>query len=129
MDRTKYTTVLFLSGALWNWAVSVALFLVSVLVPGAFVDLGMQVPNTMVWFHCTVGFVGVFGVVYFIAYKDKTARRGIALSGVVEKLFIFTVLLAYFFAGDIGAVGVGLIAVDFVYGVLFLELYVHAPAA
>jgi hypothetical protein len=129
MDRPKYTRILFLSGAVWNWAVAASLFILSVAMPSAFVDLGMQVPNTMVWFHCTVGFVGVFGVVYFIAYRDPSARHGIALSGVVEKFFIFMALMTYFFAGDVGPIGVALVVVDLVYGILFLEVLRHAPAA
>ncbi|MBN2152109.1 MAG: hypothetical protein JW839_11720 [Candidatus Lokiarchaeota archaeon] len=122
MDKDS---LIFLTGAVWNWAVAVSLFVLSVATPSAFLDLGMEIPNAMVWFHCTVGFVGVFGVAYFIAYKDLSARRGMALLGVVEKLFIFVVLFVYFLLEEVGVVGFGLIAVDLVYGMLFLWTLLH----
>ena len=127
MEKTK---LVFLTGATWNVAVSVLFFIMSVVAPSAFTDLGFTIPNTMVYFHSFLGFVGLFGVAFFIAYKDTSARRGIALLGVFEKFLIPGILIGYFFfAGGMGAIILGLCAVDIVYGILFLWIYRHVPAA
>ena len=126
MEKVK---LIFLTGALWNVAVSVLFFILSVVAPSAFTDLGFTIPNTMVYFHSFLGFVGLFGVAFFIAYSDPSARRGIALLGVFEKFLIPGTLIAYFFAGGMGAIILGLCAVDIVYGILFLWIYRHVPAA
>ncbi len=126
MEKIK---LIFLTGAVWNVAVSVVFFIVSVAAPSAFVALGFTIPNTMVYFHSFLGFVGLFGVAFFIAYKDPAARRGIALLGVCEKFLIPGTLIAYFFVGGMGALILGLCAVDIVYGVLFIWILRQAPSA
>ncbi len=121
--------LIFLTGAIWNIAVSVLFFIVSVAAPSAFTVLGFTIPNMMVWFHAFLGFVGLIGVAFFIAYKDPSARRGIALLGVCEKFLIPGTLIGYFFAGGMGAIILGLCAVDIVYGVLFIGILRHSPKA
>jgi hypothetical protein len=124
MEKIK---LIFLTGAVWNVAVSVLFFIVSVVAPSAFTALGFTIPNMMVWFHSFLGFVGLIGVAFFIAYKEPSARRGIALLGVCEKFLIPGTLIAYFFVGGMGAIILGLCAVDIAYGIMFIWILRHAP--
>ena len=126
MERIK---LIFLTGAFWNIAVSALFFIVSVAAPSAFTDLGFTIPNTMVYFHSFLGFVGLIGVAFFIAYNDPSARRGIALLGVCEKFLIPGILIGYFFAGGMGALILGLCAVDIAYGILFIWILRQKPSA
>jgi hypothetical protein len=126
MEKIK---LIFLTGAIWNLAVAVLFFIVSVVAPSAFVDLGFLIPNTMVWFHSFLGFVGLFGVAFYIAYKDPSARRGIALLGVFEKFLIPGTLIAYFFDGGMGAIILGLCAVDIAYGIMFIWILRQSPTS
>ncbi|MEX2683619.1 MAG: hypothetical protein Q6373_018735 [Candidatus Sigynarchaeota archaeon] len=122
-------SIIFLTGAIWNIVASALFFLVSVVAPSAFTILGFTIPNMMVWFHTFLGFVGLIGVAFLIAYKDPPARRGIALLGACEKFFIPGILVGYFFAGGMGAIILGLCAVDVVYGVLFTWILLHEPSS
>ncbi|NMC04495.1 MAG: hypothetical protein GYA24_04745 [Candidatus Lokiarchaeota archaeon] len=125
----KKIDLIFLTGAIWNWAVSIVFFIMSVAIPSAFTDLGFIVPNTMVYFHSFLAFVGLFGIAFFIACKDPPARHGIALLGAFEKFLIPSILIGYFFVGGMGVIILGLTAVDIVYGVLFIWILRQAPAA
>jgi len=127
MDKQS---LIFLSGSIWNIAMSALFFIVSVVAPSAFTILGFTIPNMMVYFHCFLAFVALIGVAFFIAYKDPAARRGIALLGVLEKFLIPGILIAYFFAvGGMGAIILGLCAVDIVYGVLFVWILLRKPGS
>ncbi len=126
MEKIK---LIFLTGAIWNLAVSALFFIVSVAAPTTFTDLGFTIPNTMVYFHSFLAFVGLIGVAFFIAYKDPSARRGIALLGACEKFLIPGILTGYFFAGGMGALILGLCAVDIAYGILFIWILRQKPSA
>nr|MDO8111669.1 hypothetical protein [Candidatus Sigynarchaeota archaeon] len=122
MDRTIYQKRLLVIAALWNWAVTGVFFTLSVAMPSAFVTLGFVIPNSMLWFHCSIGIVGVFGVAYMVASRDPKANRGLLMVCVVEKFFFFLVFTIYFFIGDVSIVGLLVVVVDLAFGILFLEV-------
>jgi len=126
MDKIHYYKLLFLVAAIWNWAVAVLFFLIAIVAPTTFETLGMAIPNSMAWFESAMTFIGVFGVAFFIASRDPEANRGIAMTGVVEKFLIFTVLATYYFMGEVTIMVLLMVIVDLAFGFLFLENVLHS---
>ena len=121
IDRKKYYGKLFVSCAIWNWAVAVVFFFVSIMIPEALEALGITIPQSMVSFHSSLALVFVFGVAYYIAGKKIEENKGIVIMGVVEKYLIFTVGTVYFFTGDLTFLPYLIFVVDLTYGILFTE--------
>jgi hypothetical protein len=122
MDKLLYYKRMLIIAAFWNWAVTAIFFTMSVAMPSAFTFLGMATPGSLLWFHSTIGIVGMFGVGYFIASRDPAKHRGLMEMCVVEKFFFFTVFTVYFAIGEASPPALFIVIVDLVFGVLFLEL-------
>ncbi len=122
MERALYEARMFLAGAIWNWAVVIVFFTLSVAQPGMFVDFGMVVPNSMVWFHSLLGYVFIFGIGLYVISRNVQGNRGLITVSVIEKIFIFTVSLVYYVLGDAGLILLVVVIVDLAFGALFLDV-------
>nr|MDO8118965.1 hypothetical protein [Candidatus Sigynarchaeota archaeon] len=125
MDRAVYEKRMFLAGAIWNWAVAAIFFVLSVAMPALFIDFGMVIPNSMVWFHSLLGYVFIFGIALYVIHKNVQANRGLILICFIEKVFIFIVSLVYFVIGEAGLILLVVVIVDLVLGILFLDVLLH----
>lgn len=126
MDRNKYYKYMFLSGAIWNWAVGILFTLLSIfLLPTLASLFGLLVPPSLIFVHSFLALVFAVGVGLFIISRDITKNHGIAQMCVVEKFLIFIVILVYFFLGDCNIFLVIPVIVDLIYGILFLEFAIN----
>lgn len=126
LEKTKYYKYLFLIGAIWNWAVAIILFLVSIfMVDLAASIFGMAIPPSFIWFHIVVCIIFIFGIGYYIVGRDLTKNRGIVILGVLEKYLFFTAFLIYFLLGDINILPILLTIVDVIFSCLFLEFLIN----
>ncbi len=126
LEKKKYYEYLFLIGAIWNWFVAISLFLMSIFMLDFTAALfEMEIPPSLVWFHVVVGVVFIFGFGYYLVSRDLGKNHGVVILGILEKFMFFIVLLIYFFLGDFNFFAVLLVAVDFVFGCLYLEFLIN----
>ena len=122
MDRKKYYKYMFLSGAIWNWAIGILFTLLTFFfLPVAAPLLGISIPPSLLFMHGFLVFVFLIGIGLYIISRDINKNRGIVQICVIEKFSIFTVFLIYFILGDFNIILFLPVVVDLIYGILFLE--------
>jgi len=117
MEREGYYKKLFFVGALWNWGATVPLFFFYGFI---FTLLGEKVPVFPVWLQLFLALAFVFGIGYYWVSKDLS-RVEIVKMGAIGKILVFIIPLYYAIRGDIGWIVVGIVFVDLVFAVLFIE--------
>ncbi|MBE9537709.1 MAG: hypothetical protein IMF06_01435 [Proteobacteria bacterium] len=133
MNETKvrYYKKMFLSGAVFNWCAALLFFF-------AFEDMYIfmggdavpQAPLFNLFLQLVSSLVFLFGCIYYAISRDpdSPASRQLAIVGAVGKLLFFSFFTTYAIAGDIPMALAALVAVDFIYAVLFFE-YIRSQAA
>ena len=121
MEKKEYYKYLFLLAAVWNWAVSILLLVLSLLTPDIITDFGVEIPPSLVFLQMLFVLVGIFGIGFFLVYLDINTNHGIVQMSVVEKVSFFLVFLIYFIIGDVGILVLLLVIVDLIFGLLFIE--------
>ncbi len=132
MDKTKPTLfksgemrlnapsghrTLFFSAALFNWTVA-AIFLL--FYRPIFQLIGISpVPHNPVYLHLFACMVALFGLAYYWAAKNLEKNRNLVQLGIIGKLSIFTLVLAYGLSGSVSWQFSALVSVDLVYAILF----------
>ena len=126
MDKNKYYKWLFLTGAVWNIAVGLLCIIVTIfLLDFAVPIFGMDIPPSLIWLHFYFGFVAIFGIGYYLVYRDINKNHGIVILGIMEKFLVFIIAIIYFILGDINLISLLLVSIDLLYGGLFLEFLLH----
>jgi hypothetical protein len=117
VDRSSLSP-LFLSAALFNWVVAIALFFV----PQGFLRLFHITPGVdqAFWVREFAGLVFMFGVGYFWAARDLAANAKIVRLAVPAKTAVVLVALLSVITGDISWQILIPVSVDGIYAVLFL---------
>ena len=85
----------------------------------------MAIPPSLCWFHVVAGIIFLFGVGYYIIWRDLSQNRGLVVLGVIEKFFFFAIILIYHLLGHFNFLAVLLVIVDAVFGGLYLEFLVN----
>jgi len=125
MEKKEYYKNLFLLAAIWNWIVAISLLLLSFVAPDVMTLFGVDIPPSLVFLQMLFLLVGIFGVGFFIIYRDVESNHGIIQMSVLEKLSFFVVFLIYFIIGDVGFLVVLLVIVDLIFGILFIEFLLN----
>ncbi len=125
MEKKEYYKNLFLLAAIWNWIVAISLLLLSFVAPDVMTFFGVDIPPSLVFLQMLFLLVGIFGVGFFIIYRDVESNHGIIQMSVLEKLSFFVVFLIYFIIGDVGFLVVLLVIVDLIFGILFIEFLLN----
>jgi len=125
MEKKEYYKYLFLLASVWNWAVSISLLVLSLVIPNIIVDFGVKIPPSLVFLQMLFVLVGIFGVGFIIVYRDIESNHGIVQMSVIEKVSFFVVFLIYFIIGDVGLLVLMLVIVDLVFGLLFIEFLLN----
>lgn len=86
-----------------------------------FVAVGLEIPNSMLWFDSFMGLVFVFGIGFYIASTDMKQNHGLILMACFEKITVFIIPTLWFFLGQ-ASIWVVLVATgDLILGLLFIE--------
>lgn len=112
---------MFLSAAIWNWALAIVFIVLPRIDMNYFVAVGLEIPNTMLWFDAFMGMVFVFGIGFYIVSTDVSQNHGLILMACFEKTTVFLIPMMWFFLGQ-GSLWVVLVATgDLIFGLLFIE--------
>jgi len=115
----KAIRTVFLTGAIFNWLVGLALLYDAGLLFGLF---GVTpLPSEPLFLQLFAWLVIVFGVGYFWVYRDPVANAPIARLGILGKLSVVFVCLACVFAQVASWQLLILASGDLVYAVLFWQ--------
>jgi hypothetical protein len=125
MEKKEYYKYLYLLAAIWNWIVAISLLLLSFVTPDVMISFGVDIPPSLVFLQMLFVLVGIFGVGFFIIYRDIESNHGIVQMSVLEKLLFFLVFLIYFIIGDVGILVLLLVTVDLIFGILFIEFLLN----
>ena len=112
---------MFTAAALWNWALAFGFLALSRIDINLFLAFGLDVPNTMLWFDSFMGLVFVFGVGFYLVSKNVKENHGLIQMACIEKILVFIIPLFWFFLGQASIWVVGFVAVDLIFGFLFIE--------
>ena len=98
---------MFLTAATWNWILAIAFFTLPRIDVGNFEVVGLEIPNTMLWFDSLMGLIFVFGIGFYIVSQNMIENHGLIMMAVFENLVLpcgcYMVLLWTGFAlGSIG---------------------------
>ena len=121
MDRERYHRMMFLTAAIWNWVLGAAFFILPRIDMEYFTLTGLVIPNSLLWFDSFVGLVFIFGIGYFLVSQNMMENHGIIKMALFEKNWVFIVGVVWFFLGQASLLVVAFVAVDFFFGLLFLE--------
>lgn len=107
---------LFLVGAIFNWIVGASLAFDT---NGMAAAMGLEVVAYHPFYSPVAGwFVVVFGLLYFFVSRDLD-NRAIALGGLIGKLGVSFIVWAAWWRGLVPGSMAGLVAIDFVFALLF----------
>lgn len=114
---------LFFSAALFNWSVAIT-FLFAY--QPVFDLIGLSpVPQNPIYLHLFACLVAIFGLAYYWAGKDLKKNRNLVRLGIIGKLTVFALPLAYCLAGYISWQLPALASADLVFAVLFANALRH----
>ncbi|MFW9832703.1 MAG: hypothetical protein ACFFEK_01805 [Candidatus Thorarchaeota archaeon] len=121
MDRERYHRLVFLCAAIWNWVLAIVFLALPRIDMNYFVAVGLEIPNSMLWFDSFMGLVFVFGIGFYIASTDMKQNHGLILMACFEKITVFIIPTLWFFLGQ-ASIWVVLVATgDLILGLLFIE--------
>jgi hypothetical protein len=79
-------------------------------------------PPSFLWFHLFFGLVAVLGWGYHLVAQDPHRNRNIIKLGAVGKLWVVALIVGAWWAGQLTLLTVAAVAVDFVFGLLFIDV-------
>ena len=121
LNRERYHRYMFITAALWNWALAIGFLLLSRIDINLFLAFGLTIPNTMLWFDSFMGMVFVFGIGFYIVSKNMKENHGLILMACFEKFIVFIIPMSWFILGQASIWVVGFVTVDLIFGLLFIE--------
>ncbi|MFQ5979989.1 MAG: hypothetical protein ACE5OZ_17800 [Candidatus Heimdallarchaeota archaeon] len=121
MERSEYNRYLFLIGAIWNWAIAVALTAISLIDEDQLEMLSDDIPANFLYFHILMALVFAFGIGYYWVSLDFDKNRDLVKAGIIAKVLVFVIAIAYLINGDANLTGLGAPLGDLIFAALFLE--------
>ncbi len=112
---------MFLIAALWNWILAIAFFTLPRIDVGNFAVVGLEIPNTMLWFDSLMGLIFVFGIGFYIVSQNMMENHGLIKMAVSEKFWFFLAGVSWFFLGQSSLWVVLFVTGDLIFGLLFIE--------
>lgn len=117
MNAENQHRYLFFSAALFNWSVAIT-FLFAY--QPMFELIGISpVPQNPIYLHLFACLVAIFGLAYYWAGKDLKKNRNLVRLGIIGKLIVFALPLAYWLAGHISWQLPALASADLIFAILF----------
>ncbi len=88
---------------------------------GNFAVVGLEIPNTMLWFDSLMGLIFVFGIGFYFVSQNMMENHGLITMAVFEKTWFFLAGVTWFFLGQASLWVVLFATVDLIFGILFIE--------
>lgn len=108
---------LFLSASVFNWIIAIT-FLFAY--QSVFSLIGLKpTPQNPIYLHLFACLVAVFGLAYYWVSKDLEKNRNLIRLGIIGKLTVFSLPLAYCLAGYISWQLPVLASFDLIFAILF----------
>ena len=121
MDRSGYHRLLFVIAAIWNWVLAVLFLVLPRININYFLLGGSSIPPTLIWFDCFMGEVFAFGIGFYLVSLNPKQNHGLIEIAIFEKLWVFVMGLGYFLIAQASALLLSIVAVDLLFGLLFIE--------
>ncbi|MBN1899496.1 MAG: hypothetical protein JW827_12030 [Spirochaetes bacterium] len=116
--KKKYYEYLFLTGAIWNWGVSLFFFLAHRYV-SRFLDIAPVADLYLL--QLSMALVFAIGLAYYWIRKDPGKNIPVVKLGIAGKTFVFIILSIHAINKNIHPLLVLPGVVDLIYAILFLE--------
>jgi hypothetical protein len=129
MDKDKYYKYMFFSGVLYNLGAGLLFGLLPIFIDGFLPAFGIENPPSLIFLHFVIVLVYGYALAYFLAMKNLSKAKNIALVGGVAKIGFFLLAIVYFILDlttSISGCGwpmVLILAPDLIQGSMFLEFY------
>ncbi|MFX0115642.1 MAG: hypothetical protein ACFFB3_13920 [Candidatus Hodarchaeota archaeon] len=117
---------MFLVGAIWNWAIAVGLAAISIIDKDQLEMMYDDIPVNLLYFHILMGLVFALSLVCYWVSIDLNKNLDLIKMGIVAKVLVFIVAIAYFAADDANLAGLGAPIGDSIFAILFLETLVKS---
>ncbi len=129
MDKEKYYKYMFLSGVLYNLGAGLLFGLLPIFVAGFLPAFGIENPPSLIFLHLIVVLVFGLAIAYFLAMKDLSKARSLALVGGISKILFFLTAVIYFILALTTSISgcswamVLILVPDLIQGSMFLEFF------
>lgn len=129
MDKEKYYKYMFLSGVLYNLGAGLLFGLLPIFVAGFLPAFGIENPPSLIFLHLVVVLVFGLAIAYFLAMKDLSKARSLALVGGISKILFFLTAVVYFILALTTSISgcswamVLILVPDLIQGSMFLEFF------
>ncbi|MHA2141504.1 MAG: hypothetical protein ACXADC_05110 [Candidatus Thorarchaeota archaeon] len=122
LERKRYHRLLFKSAAIWNWVLAISFIVLPRIDIGYFSLAGdVPPPPTLLWADSFFLMVFVVGLLlYAISISPESSQSFIPVV-IFEKVTIFVLGFFYFIIGEASIFVVAFVAVDLLFGILFVE--------
>ncbi|TFG06779.1 MAG: hypothetical protein EU539_06705 [Promethearchaeota archaeon] len=126
MDKEQYYKYMFLSGAIWNFAIGIINYLGTAFMLSDVAALyDLSIPPSLIFIDAFIGMILIVGIGLLVVSRDLVKNHDIVVMFIVEKFLMFIIFLAYFLMGAFNFFLLLPVIVDLVYGFLFLEFYIN----
>ena len=125
MTRTNYDKAMFYVAALWNWLAAVVVLLITLIFH---YGLGISVLLGPLGVQLFCMFVALFGYGYWLLARDTSRNDGIVILGVIGKVLVFGLFMAYAIAGRIQFAVAAPTSIDALFAILFVEFLLNERA-
>lgn len=126
MNMKNSHRYLFLSASVFNFAAAVTLLFAY---KPVFSLIGLTpLPENPIYLHLFALLAASFGLAYYWVSKDFDRNRNLVQLGVITKIAVFAMPLAYFIAGSISWQLPVITSVDLVYAILFASTLRQNPS-
>lgn len=127
--RAGYDKTMLYVAAIWNWLAAAAVLFGAPMLRDR---LGIVMPFDPLGGQLFCMFVILFGYGYWLVAREPNANQGIILLGVIGKVLVFGLFMAYAFAGRIQFAVALPTSIDALFAILFIEFLIRhraSPAA
>ncbi|MFW9806341.1 MAG: hypothetical protein ACFFFK_06390 [Candidatus Thorarchaeota archaeon] len=121
MERERYHRLIFLCAAFWNWILAIIFWVLPRIDMNYFLAVGLEIPNSMLWFDSFMGLVFVFGIGFYIVSTNLKENHGLIIMACFEKTTVFIIPTLWFLFGQASLWVVLVAAGDLFFGLLFIE--------
>jgi hypothetical protein len=125
LDKKKYYKGVFIFAALYNILNSVIFLIISVAATDMFPTFGVTIPPSMIWLQLCLIFIMIYGIGYFIVFKNLDENHGIVIIGAIAKATFFLFSIIYLIQGDVNILIVLLGSIDMAFVILFIEFLLN----
>jgi hypothetical protein len=116
----KTIRTIYLVGGIYDMVVAVVFGL---FFKAIYLNFGVELPNHDGYIQITAAYIFVFGVGYYLVYKNPFEGLGLVIIGILMKLGFCVVVFGHYLFGSIPAMYIPFGLIDLIFGAIFLLTY------